>query len=275
MKQYYQIPTTCPECGSAAKEEGAYLMCTNDSCSGLGTGNLERWINVLNIDSIGPKLIQVLYEKGIVKEPADFYNLTAEQVSGLERMGERSAAKIVKNLRDKMEITLPEFIAGLNMPQFSTSTAEALMEAGYDGIVKIFNAQESELTQIKGIEIKTAQQILKGIRSKAAIIKNLFDAGIKIKQPEKIELSSEKLIGSSFCFTGKIEAINPKTQKNYTRDDMHKLVVENGGKVEESVRKGLSYLVMADPNSTKNKAQDARRLGINILGEADFFKMVF
>lgn len=271
-KEYFKAPTVCPECGGDAKIEGKFLVCTNETCSGLGTGNLERWTTVLNIDSLGPKIIQLLWDKGLVKEPADFYKLTVSQISGLERMGERSATKIITNLRAKMQLTLPELIAGLNMPNFSSKTAESLMAAGYD-IVKIFNAQEYELTQIKGIEIKTASQIIKGIQSKAKIIKDLFDIGITIKAPDKVKLDSNKLEGLSFCFTGSIQGTK-EDGKRFTRDDMHGFVISNGGKVEESVKRGLSYLVMADPTSTSSKTQKAKELGTQILSEVDFFKMI-
>lgn len=273
MNKYFEIPTICPECGEPVEEQGKFLICTNDYCSGLATGNLERWIQVLNIDSVGPKIILMLFEKGLVKEPADFYKLSVDQVASLERMGERSATKVVTNLRAKMQLTLPELIAGLNMQNFSTETAQALVDAGYNTIIKIFNAQETELVNVKGIGDITASQIVKGMQAKAIILKNLFDVGITIKEPEKIELSSNKLAGKSFCFTGAIQAIK-SDGKRYTRDDMHALVLKNGGTVEKAITKDLTYLVMVDPSSTSGKAQKARQLGTSILGEQQFFEMI-
>ena len=268
-----ELPTHCPECGAGLEEKGKYIICPNDNCSGLGTGNLERWINVLDVESVGPKLIEVLYSKGMVKEPADFYKLTENQLADLDRMGDRSAQKIVKNLRAKMKITLPDFIAGLNIPNFSTSTAETMMEAGYDSITKMFSAQEHELSQIKGIGEKTAHQIVTGIQAKCMVIKNLFDVGVTIKEPEKVVLDSSKLSGKSFCFTGAINTIK-QDGKRYTREDMHELVIKNSGKVEEGVKKGLTFLVMADPSSTSGKTQKAKDMGVELLSEADFFKMI-
>jgi DNA ligase (NAD+) len=275
IKEYFEIPTSCPECGGDVKIEGAYLVCTNEFCSGLATGNLERWINDgVDVDDIGGKLIQVLYEKDMVKEPADFYKLSVEQVAGLERMGERSATKVITNLRAKMSITLSDFIAGLNMPNFSKQTAETLMAAGYDDIVKMFNAQETDLVCIKGVGEKTAKQIIKGMKSKATVIKNLFDVGITIKQPEKIKVDSNIFAGKSFCFTGRIESINPKTEKNYTRDEMHAIVKANGGQVEDSVKKGLSYLVQIDPASESSKSKNAKKFDVQIISEKTFFEML-
>jgi DNA ligase (NAD+) len=272
-EEYFEVPEVCPECGGKAEIQNKFLVCTNDSCSGLGTGNLERWVQVLDIDGLGPKIIEMLYQKNLVKEPADFYKLSVEQVSVLERMGERSASKIIKNLRSKMQITLPELIAGLNMTNFSLETAQTLLEAGLDNIVKLYNATESELVQIKGIGQKTASQIISGLKSKTLVIKNLFDVGITIKEPEKIKIDSNKLQGLSFCFTGAIQAVK-SDGKRFARDDMHALVLSNGGKVEDSVKKSLSFLVMADPSSTSSKAQKAREIGTKVLSESDFFKMI-
>jgi len=273
LQAAFKIPDICPECGEKAEIKGAYLMCTNDFCSGLGTGNLERWVKTLGIDDFGPKLIQVLYEKKMANEPADLYNLTVDQISNLDRMGERSATKILGNLRAKMQITLPELIAGLNIPNFGSSRTELLMAAGYDDVIKIFNATESDLVQVKGIETTTARQIIKGIQAKANIIKKLFEVGITIKKPEAVKIDSNKLVGKSFCFTGAISKIKPDG-KRFTREDMQGLVKANGGKAEDSVRKGLTFLVMADPSSTSSKTQKAKDLGVNLLSEEDFFKMV-
>lgn len=279
-EELFEIPTVCPECGGKTMivedeitgEKGKFLVCTNENCIGLATGNLERWISALDIDCVGPKTIQMIFEKGLVKEPADFYKLKEEQLVGLDRLGEKSAQKIIKNLNARKNITLPEFISGLNMPNFSYETAEALISAGYD-LKMIQNASKEDLIKVKGIAEKTASQIKKGITSKETIINSLFDIGITIKEAEKLVLDSNKLNGVSFCFTGAINALKPDG-KHFTRDDMHALVLKNGGNVQEGVNKTLTYLVMADPESTKTKAKKARELGTKILSEEEFFNMV-
>jgi DNA ligase (NAD+) len=267
----FEIPTTCPECGGDVKIDGAYLICTNDGCSGLGTGNLKRWVNELNIDELGQKLIQVLYDKDLVKEPADFYKLSIDQIANLDRMGEKSATKVITNLRAKMKLTLPELIAGLNMPNFSRATAETLIAAGYDNVVKMFNAQVAELIGVKGIGEKTAEQIVKGMRSKAMVIKNLFDAGISIKELEKVKVDSNKLSGQSYLFTGAVQRKNENGER-YTRKDMENFVIENGGIVANSVNKELDFLVQADIQSISSKSKKAKELNISIISENDFFK---
>lgn len=269
----FKAPSQCPVCKEPTVIQGKFLICENDACAGLGTGNLERWVQVLGIDGLGPKIISALYEKELVKEPADFYTVSVERIAALDRMGERSATKIINNFRAKMQLTLPELIAGLNMQNFSTETATALMEAGYTDIVKIYNATETDLIQVNGIGEKTASQIKKGLQSKILIIKRLFEVGITVKEPEKVILSSTKLQGMSFCFTGAIQATKPDG-KRYTRDDMHQLVLQNEGSVETAITKTLTYLVMVDPSSTSSKAQKARTMGTKILSEKEFFEMI-
>jgi DNA ligase (NAD+) len=277
----FEVPSTCPECGGKAEIQislvkgqltaSKFLSCTNDACSGLGTGNLERWINVLNIDSVGPKIIQMLYDKHLVREPADFYRLTVSQVSELERMGERSATKVVENLKAKMCITLPEFIAGLNMPNFSTETAQALIKAGYNDILKIYNATEEQLVAVNGIGEKTASQIKKGLQEKAIVIKNLFDVGITIKEPDKVKIDSEALKGKIFCFTGTIQSTD-KNGERLTREDMHAIVIKNGGQIEKAVKKGLTYLVVGE--DAGSKLDRAKQLNIPVLSELEFFNLL-
>lgn len=273
MKQYFEYPKTCPACGTDTEIDGKFLICPNLNCSGLELGNLNKWIYSLDIKDIGGKIISALYDAGKIKDVSDFYKLEIDDIASLERMGERSASKMLKHLHERMELTLPEFLGSLNMENVSTRTIEAIVEAGYETLDKILAISSEELIEIQGIEEKTANMILSGLESKKELIDKLLEVGIKIKKIEKKQATSDKLLGKSFCFTGAITKTD-ENGKRLSRDDIHNLVIENNGKVESSVKKGLDYLVMADPNSTSSKAQKARKLGTKILSEADFFKML-
>lgn len=269
----FEIPTHCPICKSELVEDGKFLYCMNDACEGLGLGNLNKWIGALDIKEIGGKIVEGLYQSGKVKEPADFYRVSAKDFGDLDRGSEKVGQKIVDNLRAKMEITLPVFIGGLNMAHFSNATAKTLMEAGFDTIVKMAEAETIDLVEVKGIELTTAQKIRSGLKAKATVIQHLFEAGIKIKTPEKVESLGNEFDGKSFCFTGAIQTTNPATGKRFKRPEMELLVVQHGGTVAP-VGKKLDYLVMVDPDSSSSKAVKARELGINILSEETFFKMI-
>jgi len=273
MKKYYQIPTECPSCHHTLSEEGKFLVCKNNECEALGIGSLSKWVTKLDVKDIGPSLIEALYSSGCVKDSADFYTLKIEDIASMGGLGVKTATKVLANFNAKKNLDLPTFIGGLNMPNVSNSTAELLMEAGFDTLDKLNNElSEDVLVKIPGIEKKTAQAILKGLNDKKELIKKLLSVGITIKGEEKVVSKSNKLEGLSFCFTGAIKRVDASGVR-FTRDMMQNLVRENGGKIS-SVKKGLSHLVMADPNSTSSKAQKARKLGIDLLSEDDFFKMV-
>lgn len=273
-KNYLQVPTNCPVCGHELEEDGKFLICPNDGCPALALGNLNKWISSLDIKDIGESTIEALYNAGKVNDVADFYTLNVDDIANLERLGEKSAKKILEHLKEKMELTLPEFLGSLNMHSFSTSRVEMLVDAGYDTVEKIISANVEQLIKIKGIEEKTANRIIEGMQSRVSVIQKLIDVGITIKAVEKKEKVDGCLNSMSFCFTGKIETMNPDTGKNFTRNEMWKLVESNGGEVAKSVTKGTNYLVMVDPNSTSSKAQKARKVGTKVLGEEDFFKMI-
>ena len=272
MKEYFKPPTHCPECNSELEIEGKFLICPNDNCQALLTGNLEKWIGGLEIMDIGGKIIEALHLSGKLNEPADFYKLQPQDISTLEGLGEKSAKKILEHLHEKKELTLPEFIGNLNMRNFSTSRVELLVEAGFDSITKLQDATIEQLVKIKGIERKTALAIVNGLEAKKQVIQNLLNVGITIKEIEKTQIKSNKLKGLSFCFTGAINRIG-SNGKRFTREMMEALVIENDGQVD-SVNRNLKHLVQADPSSVSSKSQKASQLGIKILSEADFFKML-
>ena len=159
------------------------------------------------------------------------------------------------------------------MHNFSSSTAELLMEAGHDSLNKMQSVVASNLVTIKGIEEKTANMIETGMASKKQLIQKLLEVGVTIQGPKKIESKSNTLSGLSFCFTGAIQKVDDSGVR-YTRDMMQNLVKENGGKAHSRVSTDLTYLVMADPNSTSSKAQKARKYEVTLLSEEDFFKMI-
>jgi DNA ligase (NAD+) len=279
-----EYPKHCPICGHETlieeeeidgkdSKKSKFLICPNDNCPALTVGNLLRWIGGIKVKFLGEGIINILYKAGKIKEPADFYKLQENDIAGLERLGEKTAKKILKNLNDRKELTLPELLGNLNMYNFSTSRVEMLVNAGYDTLEKIYNISESELVKIKGIEEKTAKFILTGLKAKRQFVDNLLNSGITIKEKEQIKIYSDILLGKSFCFTGAINKLNPKTGKRFVRDEMELLVKENSGTVS-SVKKGLTYLVQVDPGSVSSKSGKAVELEIEILSEENFFKML-
>jgi len=272
----------CPSCNERTEEEYnektdkyTFLICPNSKCPGKALGDLKKWIIKIGVkgQGVGNSTIEKLFEVGLLKTPADFYRLQKDDISRLEGFGHRSAEKLLAALHGKMELTLPEFIGGLNIKNFSSSMAELLVEEGYETLEQFFNIEFDDLKKIKGIESTTASAFICGLGSKIDLTEDLFSVGITIVTPEpepEREVSDDDVfVGESFCFTGKVERLD-ENDKRYTRKMLEALVLENGGIVGK-VKKGLTYLVQADPSSTSRKTQTAEKFGIQILGEAEFF----
>ena len=272
-KEYFKVPTNCPICNTILINENKYFICPNDNCDGLLIGNLKTWIKKIDIKDIGESIINLLYNTGKVKEPADFYKLEVGDIAGLERLGVKTATKILRHLKEKTSLTIPQLLGSLNITNFSTSRVEMLIEHGYNTLDDIMLGTVNEFIKVKGIEENIATQIVSGLKAKRMVVENLLDVGIKIIEPVKIEVEDGMLSGQSFCFT---DAIN-KTDENgkrYTRNMMSGLVLENGGRTEKSIKKGLCFLVQADPNSVSSKTKKAVNIGVEILSEDSFFEMI-
>jgi DNA ligase (NAD+) len=268
----FEIPTKCPICNSVLELGDKFLICPNDECQGLYIGNLYKWITNLEIMDIGERIIELLYNNNKIKEPADFYKLKVTDFMNIEGMGQKSGQKIIDHLQEKTNITLSDFIGGLNMNNFSNSIAENLMNNGIDTLEKMQKATINDLIKIKGIETKTAEKIITGLKTKEKVINNLLKY-ITIKVKEKVMSKSKVLSGKSFVFTGGVKRIDDNGDR-WTRDMLSDLVIENGGEVQSSVNKNTTYLVQADPSSQSTKTKKAISLGVTILGEDNFFDMM-
>lgn len=273
---------TCPSCFEKTEEEYnpktdkyTFLICPNVECPGKALGDLKKWIVKIGVkgQGVGNSTIEKLFDVGLLETPADFYRLQKNDISRLEGFGVRSAEKLLNALHGKMELTLPEFIGGLNIKNFSSSMAEVLMENGYETLDQFINLTFTDLIKMNKIEGITANAFIDGLSTKLELIENLLSVGIRIVTPEpepNIEVSSDAVFaGESFCFTGKVERLD-ENEKRYTRKMLEALVLKNGGAIGK-VKKGLTYLVQADPSSTSKKTQNAEKFGIQILGEAEFF----
>ena len=254
-------PGICPECGTPTERHGEYLLCPNKvDCPPQVLGRISTWIAELGILEWGDKIIQKLIDAGMVEDVADIYNLTVDDIASLDRMGKRSAQNLVNELDKYRSVPLHNFIGGLGIENVATSTVKLVMGAGYDSLDAVKSASVSELEGISGFGNIKATALHNGVKNNADRIQDIINAGVKVKDKVKGVLS-----GQSFCFTGKSEL---------PRKNLQKLVEENGGEVKKSVGKGLSFLVLADPNSTSAKAKAAKKNGTELLSEEGFMEMV-
>lgn len=271
----YKSPEFCPVCKEVVIQNGKFLVCENEFCDGAIVGDLKKWVNITEMQSlgIGEKTIEKLYGEYLISYPKDFYKLKSEDIENLDGFGKKSAEKIIEIIQSKKELPLNQFIGGLNIRNFSTSMTDLLIENGYNTLDKILSVSYDELVSIKGIEEKTALDLLGGLDNKLEIIEGLLQNGVKIKEKEVMKIDDDKLDGMSFCFTGGVQATDENGER-YARDKLHELVVKNGGIIKTSVQNGLNYLVQADPSSQSSKTRKALNLGVKIISDIEFLKMI-
>jgi DNA ligase (NAD+) len=267
------VPRHCPRCGGEVLREAKYIRCPNPECGGKVYGDLKRWIDELGIDALGEKWIATLIEKGLLSDPADLYRLKLEELVGLERMGEVLAQKVLRNIAETREPPLDRYLAALNIPEFSRQRAQMLIDAGHSTVEALQALSAEEIARVRGFKETLAGRIQSGLAARAERIARLKEAGVapRAASPRK---PRGPLSGKSFCFTGAVKSLNPATGKPWTRKEMQALVEAQGGRNLADVTAGLDYLVLADPDSTSQKAEKARKLGTRILGEEEFLAMV-
>jgi DNA ligase (NAD+) len=254
-------PTACPRCARPLVVEGEYLLCRNAECPALVEGRIHNWIDAVGALEWGDKLVEQLVEAKLVREPADLYRLEVADIAKLERRGDKIGKKCLDELRSRLPVTLPVFLAGLGIEGFSTQTARLLVGAGLTTLDAVQAATEAELAAIAGLGEIKAKNIVRGLAARREEIGRLLAAGIVPVTPDE----AGPLAGLTFCFTG--AATRP-------RAELVRLVEDHGGRVLSAVTKDLRYLVIADPESTSSKAVKARKVGTKLITEDELVAMV-
>ena len=253
-------PNNCPSCQGKLQFVGEYLICDNTNCPAQVLGNIKVWISSLNILEWGDTLLERLVESGKVKTVADLYRLSVKDLSSIERMGEKSAQKCYDILHASKELAVESLLGSLNIPMIGISMIKMVTSAGHDTLEKIQNLSKDQLENISGLGPNKADSLYEGLRKNKSLIEDLLTTGISVKAK-----TTGKLTGSSVCFTGSMVNKRPVLEQ---------MASDAGGTVKGSVGKGLTYLVIADPNSTSSKAIAARKNGTKCISEEDFLAMV-
>lgn len=254
-------PAYCPECAGHTEMQGENLVCTNSaSCPAQVVGRVKNWIKELNILEWGDTLIQRLVESGKVKTVADLYRLSVDDLSSIDRMGKKSAQKCYDLLWASKEVPLEVFLGALSIPMIGQSTIKLIMGSGCDTLERFGQLNAAAFEQVAGVGPIKAKSLADGLKNNQVLILDILSTGVLIKVR-----TVGALTGSSICFTGAMQNKRPVLEK---------MAADAGGDVKSSVGKGLTYLVIADPNSTSSKAVAARKLGTKLLSEDEFIKMV-
>jgi DNA ligase (NAD+) len=254
---------------------GVHIICQNDDCDGKNLGLVDSWLRKRNIKFIGDSILEMLYERGLVRKPQDLYALNEECLSNLPLgngiVGER-AKGIIAEIEKSKECSLNEFIGSLGVKFLGRRQAEIMVNQGVDTLDKFQTISIEKLSALEGFSTTKATGIVEGLAEMKETIKALLDAGVKITETKK-EIKKEVVMGKlngSFCFTGGINKVDADGVR-YTRSRMWALVESNGGIVHEDVKSNTTFLVQADPSSQSSKTKKAVKMGVGILGEEEFF----
>ncbi len=259
------FPEICGVCKTKLVDAGTRLYCPNPECPKRLLHRLEKWVYILDIRELGQKLILQLFEKERVRTIDQLYTLTAEELAEYDRMGELSAAKVIRHIQTKRELSLAVFVAGFDLEGIAETTMEKITQAGFDTLEKLRAAAIEDLSAIHGLGEITASVIVEGLKECAEEMDAVLKAKvITIAKPS--EPDSKPMRGLSFCFTGEL-----KSMKRKEAEEKIKLL---GAQAKSTVVKGLSYLVTNDPASGSAKNKKARELGVQIIDEDQFSSLL-
>jgi DNA ligase (NAD+) len=265
-----RLPDHCPICGSdVEREEGeAIARCTGALvCPAQLKESLRHFASrrAMDIEGLGSKLVDQLVEQKLVKDAAGLYRLEAERLAELDRMGEKSATKLVEALEKSKTTTLARFLFALGIRDVGESTADALARH-FRRIDKLREAAVTEIEEVPDIGPITAAHVrafLDEARN-AKVIDELIKLGVHWPEIKAPKAGSRELEGKTFVVTGKLTSMS--------RDQAGDLIREMGGTVSGSVSKKTDYVVVGEEAGSKLKK--ATELGIKTLDESEFLKMV-
>ncbi|MHC1566972.1 MAG: NAD-dependent DNA ligase LigA [Candidatus Syntropharchaeia archaeon] len=259
----FTMPSTCPVCGGEVMKEEAVARCINPSCPAQLKERIRHFASkgAMDIEGLGPKIIEQLVENNLISDAADLYFLKKEDLLKLERMGDKLAENILGSIEKSKNTTLSRLIYALGIRHVGERIASILAEHFKD-LENLKNAKYEDLIEIPEIGPEIARSIISFFAQEGTkrLLKKLGEAGVTYEKEEKKE---EILKGKIFVFTGKI---------SMPRDEAKRIVESLGGRVTSSVSKKTDYVVVGE--NPGSKLEDARRLGIKILSEEEFRRMV-
>jgi DNA ligase (NAD+) len=272
-EKIFSMPGSCPVCGSEViKPEGeAMHRCTNAACPSQALERIKHFVSrgAMDIDGVGEKLCQALFEAGLIKDAADLYYLTKEQLLGLERMADKSVSNVLSSIDKSKNRPLARVIFALGITHVGDQYAELLAEE-FQSITQLSRASKKKILAIPSIGPKIAESIVAFFRQEGnkRVIEKLREKkvgqGLGKRKTKAVKPEKSPLAGLEFVLTGKLESLS--------RPEAEAKIKALGGKAGSDVTRKTSYVVVgADPGSKLAKAQ---KLGIKTLSESEFLDML-
>ncbi len=263
----FEMPTTCPSCGEPVfREEGeAAVRCTNASCPAQLSRGIEHFASkdAMDIDGLGPQIVEALIRADLIRDPADLYSIKAEQVANLERMGEKSAKNLIDAIEKSKKAGLERLLFALGIRNIGAVAAAALA-ARFGTLEAAMDATVEELCAIPDFGEITALCVVNYFSHEPnrALCRRLADAGLVTVSTAAP--TSDRYAGKTFVLTGTLPTLS--------RDEASALIKAQGGKVSGSVSKKTDYVVAGE--AAGSKLTKANELGVTVIDEATLLEML-
>lgn len=264
--------THCPECGSKLiryEGEAAHYCPNETSCPPQIKGKIEHFIGrkAMNIDGLGPETVDMFYRLGLIKNTADLYQLTADDIKNLDRMGEKSAENIIKGIEASKEVPFERVLFALGI-RFVGETVAKKIAKSFNDIDELENANLEKLINIDEIGEKIAQSILTYFANplNRELIERLKSTGLQLyRREEDLSGYTDKLAGQSIVISGVFT--------HHSRDEYKELIEKNSGKNVGSISAKTSF-ILAGENMGPAKLEKAHKLGIKLMSEDEFLTLI-
>lgn len=264
-----EIPTKCPDCGWSVERKGAEaaIRCTNPHCPALGREGLIHFVSreAMNIEGCGPSVINALLDAGLVRDAADLYSLKKENVLKLERMGERSADKLLAAIAASKANELDKLLFALGIRHVGAKVARTLA-VEFGSMEALLTAEADQLAAIRDIGAVIAESVVTwlSVPTNRDLLERLAAAGLTMTFTAPASSEDNPFFGKTLVFTGTMPTLGRAEAKTMAQDV--------GAKVSGSVSKKTDYVIAgAEAGSKLEKAQV---LGVTVLDEAEFLKML-
>ena len=260
-------PTKCPVCGGKVKKDqnGVYIRCKNPNCTAQLREKLKYFAGrgQMDIEHLGPALIDQLVETHLVKNFADLYKLQSADLANLERMAQKSAANVIAAIEQSKTRPLSRFIAALGIKHVGGRSAEILAEkfGSLDALRSASLDTLEETEQIGPVMAESIYEYLHNVKNES-VIDELLAAGVNPKQAQR--RTADVFAGRTIVVTGTLE--------NFTRNQIERTIKENGGKTSSSVSKRTDFVLAGD--NPGGKLEKAGKLGVRIISENEFLEMI-
>ena len=264
---HFKLPDKCPVCGAAVEriEDEAAVRCTNVECPAQLFRSIVHFASkgAMNIDGLGPQIVKLLLDSGLIKGIADLYELTPEKLLFLEGFKEKSADNLIKAIENSKQTSLDKLIFGLGIRNIGSASAKLLCEK-FGGLDEIINASSEQIAEIDGFGEVMAKSVCTAFRDEhlLSVINKLRSVGVNTSY-EKSQVDN-RFEGMTFVLTGTLPTMK--------RDEAKELIEKYGGKASGSVSKKTSYVLAGE--EAGSKLTKAQQLGIKIISEDEFLQMI-